>query len=382
MSNDRKAWTQGELKAAMAQGASYAGQLADLSHEDLVAAIEHHGGRYIRYSNHGRFGVVVVGGAGLPVTVGGDALPPHHRLISERQFMSLLEIQPEDEADRLYSARALSELLSVPEARINAWVKAGLIQPRRLQNDVPRFEFRQVAVARTLCDLTDAGMSIAELREKLGQLQHRMPDLREPLQQLTMLERNGPLLIRLQSGELSEVCGQLRLEFDNQPQNEPIQLRLDPSPSTALDWHEKGIEHEKAGLLEEAANSYRQALLVGGPSSQVAFDLASVLAALGQPLSAIERYRQATEIDPRHVDAWNNLGILLCESGDRPAACEAFHHALKLDPDDPKLHYNLADVLDDLGDSDAAADHWRAYLKLDPSSSPWAEYARRRLRSA
>jgi tetratricopeptide (TPR) repeat protein len=382
MSNDRKAWTLTELKAAIANGASYAGQLAELSHEEFVAAVEQHGGQYIRYSNRGIFGVVVVGGAGLPVIAGGDALPAHHRLISERQFMSMLDIHLEDETDRLYSVRALAEPLSIPEARINAWVKAGLIQPKQLQNGVGRFEFRQVAVARTLCDLTDAGMSITELRTRLRQLQSRMPDLREPLQQLTMLERNGPLMIRLENGELSEVSGQLCLEFDKEPQPEPIQLRLVPAPLNALDWHEQGISQEKSGQLEEAAESYRQALMTGGPDAQIVFDLASVLVALGRPLQAVERYRQVIEMDPRHVDAWNNLGILLAENGDKHAAVAAFHHALQVDPEDPKLHYNIADALEDLGESSLAAQHWRAYLKYDPSSSPWAEYARKRIRSA
>ncbi len=382
MSKERTAWTQPELKAAIANGASYAGQLAELSHEDFVTAVEQNGGTYVRFSNRGVFGVVVVGGAGLPVSAAGDALPPHHRLISERQFMSVLDIHAEDETDRLYSVRALAELLSIPEARINSWVKAGLIEPQQLQNGVARFEFRQVAVARTLCDLTDAGMTIAELRDKLRQLQQRMPDLNEPLQQLTMLERNGPLLVRLENGELSEVCGQLRLEFDEQPQPAPIQLRLAPAALTAADWHQQGIAQERAGQLDDAAESYRQALLTGGPSSQVVFDLASVLTALGKPLQAIERYRQVIEMDPRHVDAWNNLGILLTETGDTHGAVASFHHALQLDPDDPKLHYNIADALEDLGESDAAARHWRAYLKLDPTSSPWADYARKQIRSA
>jgi Flp pilus assembly protein TadD len=382
MSNERTAWTEPELKAAIANGVSYAGQLAELSHEEFVAAVEGHGGRYVRFSNHGNFGVVVVGGAGLPVTATGEALPPHHRLISERQFMTVLGIHAEDETDRLYSVRALSELLSIPEVRINAWVKAGLIEPRQLHNGVARFEFRQVAVARTLCDLTDAGMSILELRTKLRRLQQRMPDLHEPLQQLTMLERNGPLLVRLETGELSEVCGQLHLEFDEAPQPEPISLRIAPPTLTAADWHEQGIAQERAGQLEDAIESYRQALLVGGPSPQVVFDLASALAALGKPLQAIERYRQVVELDPKHVDAWNNLGILLAETADPHAAVESLHHALRLNPDDPKLHYNLADVLEDLGDKAAAARHWRAYLKLDPTSSPWADYAKKRIRHA
>lgn len=381
MASNSNNWTAATLRSALTGGASYAGQLADLTHDEFVQIVERYGGRYIRFSNHGRFAVIVVGGAGLPVMPTGEPIAlPAGRLISEAEFARLLDVAPHSDDDRLYTVRMLAELMGIPEARINAWVKAGLIKPASADQGVMRFEFRQVAIARTLSELTAGGVSIDRLRRTLRQLQQQMPDLREPLQQLTVLEHNGPLLVRLESGDLAEVTGQLHLEFDGQPQPEPVQLRLVPTLTTATDWHEQGIAQERSGLLADAEASYRQALQIAGPNAQVAFDLASVLTKQGKIPQAIERYRQVTELDPHHADTWNNLGILLADAADPAGACDAFRRALELDPEDPKAHYNLADVLDTLGYPDQARPHWQAYLRHDPAGSPWAEHARQRVR--
>lgn len=386
MVHDDPTWTAARLRAALAGGACYAGQLADLTHEEFVDLVERNGGRYVRYSNHGRFGVIVVGGAGLPVLPNGEPMAlPAGRLISEAEFARLLDVTGADDHDRLYTAPMLSQLMGIPEARILAWVKAGLIRPVPTPGATPggdaamRFEFRQAAIARTLSELTAAGVTVDRLRRTLRQLQQQMPDLREPLQQLTILEHNGPLLVRLETGDLAEVTGQLQLEFDGRPQPEPLQLRLVPTLTTAADWHDHAVAHERAGRLAEAEAAYRQALLVGGPSPQAAFDLASILAKLGRTPQAIERYRQVVEIEPHHADAWNNLGILLADSGDPAGALEAFRQAIHHAPDDPRVHYNLADVLDTLGHTAEARAHWQEYLRHDPAGSPWSSHARERL---
>jgi Flp pilus assembly protein TadD len=375
-------WTLKSLRAALAGGVSYVGQLADLSHDDFVEAVEQHGGRYVRYSNHAHLSAIVVGAAGLPVLSNGELTPlPSDRLISESQFTRLLGWDVRKEQD-VYTTTMSAQLLGVPEARISAWAKAGLIQPVRVDHGVMWFEFRQLAVARTLSDLTASGVTVGQLRRTLRQLQQKMPDLKEPLQQLTILEHNGPLLVRLECGELSEVTGQMHLGFDDQPQPQPVQLRLIPSLVTAADWHEQGVEQERAGMLAEAEESYRQALRVGGPDAQMTFDLACVLTKLGKTLQAIERLQQVLELDPEHADAWNNLGIILSETGELRGACEALRYSLRISPDDPKAHFNLADTLEMMGLEKDAQQHWRMYLRHDPAGSTWANHARARLRSS
>lgn len=243
---------------------------------------------------------------------------------------------------------------------------------------------------RTLCDLTRAGVSIACIRKSLEQLRSFVPDAAEPLQQLAAIEDYGRLLVRMEEGDLSAADGQLHFDFlpvENTPAEEshlagePL-LRIvgggGVAPRTAADWYAQAVDQEASGYLAEAAESYREALLVGGPDAQTCFDLAHCLHAQGLVERAAERYAHATEIDPRFADAWNNLALVLSELGRLEEAIAALRRALSLEPRDARAHYNLADLPDECGRSGEAAPHWQAYLRVDQTSQ-WAAYARGRL---
>jgi tetratricopeptide (TPR) repeat protein len=307
-------------------------------------------------------------------------------VLSEKQFASAMGLdqqcpEPTEEQQQLFSTARLTELLGVARERIRAWVKAGLIVPTKTEHGVWHFDFRQVSAARTLCDLTAAGVSTERIRRSLALLRKFMPNLEQPLEQLAALDKDGRLLVRLAGGDLSESDGQLHFEFTGgDPALPASPMRIAAGPRTAADWLAQGLEQEQEGFLEEAAASYRQALMVGGPDAQTCLNLANTLRALGSKPQALERYSQAAEIDPEFSDAWNNLGTLLVELGRADDACVAFGRALAADADDARAHYNLADTLDDLGREAEAVPHWQAYLRIDPLSK-WGQYARTRLGS-
>jgi tetratricopeptide (TPR) repeat protein len=302
--------------------------------------------------------------------------------MSEEQFLAALGLEAHSHSVRqLYTTPTLCELLGVAPGRIRAWVKAGLIQPAETRQGVWHFDFRQVSAAKTVCDLARTGVTVARLRHSVEQLRAWLPEAEAPLQQLALLE-DGQVLVRLEDGELAEADGQLRIDFE-QPAPVPVEagqvpMRLHAGPSTAAQWYEQAVAQEAAGYLADAVESYRQALLLGGPDADVCFDLAHALAATGKRERAAERYAQAVELRPNFSDAWNNIGALLAEMGQRDEACEAFRRALEIDPHDLRAHYNLADTLDEMGLTSEAAIHWQAYLKQD-GTSPWARHARARL---
>jgi tetratricopeptide (TPR) repeat protein len=303
-------------------------------------------------------------------------------VLSEKQFVAALGLDaaacPEPEEQQLFSTARLTELLGVARERVRAWVKAGLIVPTKTEHGVWHFDFRQVAAARTLCDLTAAGVGTERIRRSLALLRKFMPNLEQPLEQLAALDKAGRLLVRLEGGDLTEADGQLHFEFTDHAPMSASPMRIAAGPRTAADWLAQGLEQEQEGYLEEAAASYRQALMVGGPDAQTCLNLANTLRALGSKPQALERYSHAVEIDPEFSDAWNNLGTLLVELGRADDACVAFGRALAADPDDARAHYNLADTLDDLGRDAEAVPHWQAYLRYDPLSK-WGAHARTRL---
>jgi tetratricopeptide (TPR) repeat protein len=144
------------------------------------------------------------------------------------------------------------------------------------------------------------------------------------------------------------------------------------------EWFEIALEYEEAERPEEAARAYRKALLEGGPSSEVAFNLGNVLHSLGRWEEALSRFQQAVEVDPDFAEAWNNLASVHAQFEEWDDAVEAGRRALELAPDFADAHYNLAEAFHASGCAQEARHHARAYLAIDPKS-PWAERLKQNL---
>ena len=111
----------------------------------------------------------------------------------------------------------------------------------------------------------------------------------------------------------------------------PAAVRADADHAaarSASDWLHLGVQQEGQGYFNEAEASYREALRVGGPEAKACFGLANVLAVLGHTEIAIERYRQAVEIEPAFAEALNNLGTLYANAGSFVGGMHAFRQAI------------------------------------------------------
>jgi tetratricopeptide (TPR) repeat protein len=276
-----------------------------------------------------------------------------------------------------YTLAQLARLLNVPRARIAAWLKRRVIEPAGEVEGLPVFDFRQVAAIKALCELRQKGVTARRLRRSLEQLSQWLPGTEQALLRLSAVE--GELLVRDDQGGLAEPNGQRRLQFDSDsPQK-------DASAVVTLGWRvspeslfEQAVEHEQSGRLDQAGETYRRWLHQFGPDAQVCFNLGNVLFAAGHHEAAIERFRQAVELDAAYLEAWNNLGIALAQSNQREEAIAAFAAALAHAPCYGDALYNMADTLDELGRTSEAQRYWRSYLACDAAST-WADYARRRL---
>lgn len=376
---------------------AYTGELATLSRERFIQIVEECGAHF---NNGVKIGVgtvlVVVGQGRLPVNRDGRLASPLREIrvrpqefnskitvLSEEQFLVALGLEGErQQLAPLLTGSSLCEMLNVSRQRLTAWIQAELIRPVCKENGVWRFDFQQAVTAKSLSDLARAGASVGRIRLSLKQLQRWFPEMDEPLQQLSVLENGADLLVRLENGELASTDGQMHLTFEHTDEVENPPLRIHAAVTrTAAQCYEEGVEQESAGYYEEAAESYREALRLGGPDAQICFDLASVLQQLGLREQAMERYHQVLELDSRRADAWNNLGLILCELDRAEEACAAFRRALQLDPHYDLARFNIADTLDDLGRQREAVEHWRAYMQQDPDSH-WGRHARARLSQA
>jgi tetratricopeptide (TPR) repeat protein len=373
--------------------AAYVGELASMTHEEFVDIVERHGGKCTDGAQD-HIAVLVVGGQGWPIRPDAtlpDSLirqltsqfdkrkQPTAVILSERQFIGGLGLEERREAtDRLYTVATLAELLKVTRQRIVFWVSTGLIRPVRKEHGVSYFDFRQVSAAQTLVELHRADVPFTQLRKSLEQLKRWLPEAQQPLEQLTVVEERGKLLIRVGEEDLAEPDGQYHFDFTDEPPPLPLASPFKREVMNAAQWSALAVDQQANGMFAQAAESFREALLLAGPDPELCFDLAHALAEMGKKEQAAERYRQAVEMDPKYSDAWNNLGVTLSELGDVEAAAAAFRRVLSLDAMNARAIYNLADTLEDLGRVAEAQAHWQAYLRLD-NRSEYAAHARSRL---
>jgi tetratricopeptide (TPR) repeat protein len=374
---------------ALLQGkrVAFTGRLASMTRAEAAELIRAHGGCFATTVNRST-SLLVVGQDGWPFEKDGRLSGKLRKVRSllrngvgilvwtEEELFARLGLEsPAEEVSRVYSTAQLARLLKIPGGRVRRWAAAGVIRPVETRQGVSYFDYGQVVSARTMSGLVEAGVKPERLRRSIEQRQTWMGSVELPLLQLAILQQNGELLVRLDDG-LADTSGQRHFDFDDA--SEPSEVSLPQPPVTAEQQSEQGWLHEECGRLDEAAESYRQALLLGGPNPTICFNLANVLTAMGQKERAVERYFQVVELNPADMDAWNNLGVVLAALGRTREALAALEQVLAIDADYADVHYNLADLLDETGHETEAAVHWHAYSAKD-DSGPWARHARERL---
>ena len=329
-------------------------------------------------------------------------------VISEQRFLEMLPVGADDspaDVQRLYTTTQLSRILKVSGRRIRAWVRRGLIRPARTVHRLDWFDFRQMTELKMLRELTEGGVTVAEIRRSLRQLKRWLPQAEQSLARLAKLEGEGQLLVRVE-GHLAEPSGQLRLDFgDAGPSGaaapveaaaaattgesaepagaagpgavEPAEA-AEPEALSAEERFETAVALEEQGRFAEAAAAYELARAAGGESAEIAFNLGNVLCALGRTEEAVARFEEALEVDPQYVEAWNNLASVRAELGQWRKAIEAGCRAVDLAYDYPDAHFNLAEAYHAAGRRNEARRHARIYLKFDPRSD-WASELREKL---
>src|SRR5262249_43545212 len=205
------------------------GRLASMTRAEAVQLARTQGGEFVPTVS--RFtSLLVVGLEGWPLQKNGrlsrkllQARRLQHfgyplTILSEEEMLSQIGLQARFEnIHQLYTTAQLHQILRIPGERLRAWMKIGLIQAAQITNGVCYFDYQQVTRAKTLSDLAQAGVSAKRLRKSLEQLRKWMPGLADPLSQLSVIERDGEMLVRLQDGHLVEPTGQLQFDFEDLP---------------------------------------------------------------------------------------------------------------------------------------------------------------------
>ena len=351
---------------------------------------------------------VVIGAEESPLAE-NELLPESVRVAAADGFLEIVHetelwqcaglVDAEQSTRQFYTPAMLAHLLGVSVRVIRRWHRRGLIHAVRTLHQLPYFDFTEVATARRLAGWIAAGASPRAIEQHLVDLVEVLPDIRRPLDQLSILVEGKQLLLRQGEG-LVEPGGQLRFDFDllsteaaseSSPSDfvEPRILAIWDEPSDIAALQTDSTENDKLltaayqaeddGDFETAIDHCRAILARDGPRADICFQVAELLYRVGDTEAARERYFMATEIDPDFVEARASLANVLAETGQTELAIAAYRGALTLHEDYADVHYNLARLFDREHREVEAAHHWKRFLMLAPQS-PWADEAKERIR--
>jgi len=320
-------------------------------------------------------------------------------------------VESERSIRRYYTPAMLAELSGVSVRVVRRWHRRGLITPVTTLHKLPYFDYAEVATAKRLAGWITAGASTEAIERRLIQLIEVLPNIRRPLDQLSILVEGKQILLRQGDG-LVEPGGQMRFDFDamepaasgvdgtstaddqrpaqraasavggpsviafHRPGQPPMWNAAPPGESDPL--LQQAYQAEDNDDLQSAVDLYHTILARDGASAEISFQIGELLYRMNQPVAARERFYAAIEMDPDFVEARASLGGVLAELGQHELAIAALRGALSMHPDYADVHYTLAKTLDEIERPQQAIEHWQTFLELAPDSA-WGDEARDRL---
>ncbi len=381
---------------------AFTGTLASMTHREAQARVAENGGTAGEHVSR-QTTMLVIGEEGWPLEPDGKpSVKLQHverlnadgldiRIVRESEWLGFVGLDGRrGELHRRCTPAMLSRMLDISVHEIRRWERMGLIKAVAHVCRLPFFDFQEVAGARRLAELVDAGVPVREIHAGLARLETVIGVGSRPLAQLDILAADKHLLYRDAQGNLKTAAGQRLFDFDTAPHSaEPaentIPLPAPEAPSrqdwTSRDWFENGRRLADEGSLPSAIEAFRMSLMDEHDAPEVQFHLAEALYRQGSVQAALERYHIATELDHNYLEAWTQIGCLLAELGQLTEAIDAFDIAIDIHSDYPDAHLHKAESLHQAGRTAAAVAHWQKYLEFD-QSGPWAEASRKRLEEA
>ncbi|HEY3969220.1 MAG TPA: tetratricopeptide repeat protein [Planctomycetaceae bacterium] len=381
---------------------AFTGTLASMTHRQAQERVADNGGTAAEHVSR-QTTMLVIGEEGWPLEPDGKpSVKLQHaerlnvegldiRIVRESEWLGFVGLDGRrGELHRRCTPAMLSRMLDISVHEIRRWERMGLIKAVAHVCRLPFFDFQEVAGARRLAELVDAGVPVREIQSSLARLETVIGVGSRPLAQLDILASDKHLLYRDARGNLKTAAGQRLFDFDASspsaaPADELLPLPIPEAPTrhnwTARDWFEEGRRLADDGLLASAIEAFRMSLMDEHDAPEVQFHLAEALYRQGSVPAALERYQIAAELDHNYLEAWTQIGCLLAELGRLTEAIDAFDIAIDIHPNYPDAHLHKAESLHQAGQTAAAMPHWQKYLEFD-QSGPWAEAARKRLEEA
>jgi tetratricopeptide (TPR) repeat protein len=271
-----------------------------------------------------------------------------------------------------YTARQVEKMLSMDPATLRAIVRTGVVEPVHGPRRELRFSFQDLVLLRTAHGLRQANVSATKIRRAIGKLRARL-GAEASLSGLQIAAYGDEVVVRDSQGAWHPDSGQAVFDFEVREiaarvaplVDDALRERRDQAQFSAEDWYRWGCELE-AAAPEQALESYRQALAIDPRHAQAHVNLGRLLHERGDLDGALAQYEQALALDAGTGDptATFNLGVVQQDRGEVHAALAAYHRVLALDAAYADAHFNLAGLYERLGQKTEALRHMLEYRRL------------------
>ena len=268
-----------------------------------------------------------------------------------------------------YRTRDVARMLSLPEAEVRRFARAGFVSPRRGPGNALRFSFQDLVLLRAAADLVRARLSPARVRRALRRLKAQLPADRA-LASVQVTAEGEEIVVRDGGARWQPESGQVLLDFEVRDLAQKVAPLVraaararSPARLDAESWYQWGCDLDD-GAPGEARQAYQRALALDPDHAGAHLNLGRLLHEAGDPRAAEGHYRRALP-DPAHrALAAFNLGVALEDQAMRDEALFAYARAVQADPDLADAHHNLARLLEQLGRPVEALRHLAAYRRL------------------
>lgn len=140
----------------------------------------------------------------------------------------------------------------------------------------------------------------------------------------------------------------------------------DPATASPTDLEQAGDVLRARKMPEDALEYYGYALARGGVPARLVVKQGVTQLELQNVLFARALFRQATKLDPKNADAWNNLAATEYLQHEISRAISDYKRALKLNKSVATFHSNLGTALFEDKSYKRAVEQFAIALELDP----------------
>jgi tetratricopeptide (TPR) repeat protein len=267
-----------------------------------------------------------------------------------------------------YGVRDVARMLGLTPSQIRAFVREGIVAPRRGPRRALRFSFADLVLLRSAGDLVAARVPTARVRRALRRLRTQLPAGRA-LSAVRVTAEGEHVVVRDGAARWHPESGQALLDFEVRDLASRVSPLLSEAtrsgdPDALYTW---GCDLEEAAP-EQAQEAYRRALALDPDHPGANLALGRLLHE-ARWLEAAERHtRRALEARPGDTDALFNLGVVLEDQGRLEEALAAYEASAAAAPRRDS-HHNAARLCEKLGRPHQALRHLGAARRL-PRSSP------------